>query len=68
MFNKRDLEASLDELEIGATGPNQLKFVLRADRRNVTVKLNASEARWLASALEHWAESSETIPPVRPIT
>jgi hypothetical protein len=63
----RNLEASLDGLEIGATGPNRLQFVVRAGRRNVTVKLTASEARWFASALEHWADSSETIPAVRPI-
>jgi len=66
MFSRKNLDASLDGLEIGATGPNQLQFVLRAGRRNVILKLSASEARWLASALEHWADSSETIPPVRP--
>jgi len=65
MFNKKNLEASLDGLEIGATGPSRLQFVVCAGRGNVTVKLSAAEARWLASALEHWADSSETIPPVR---
>jgi hypothetical protein len=67
MFTRKNLEASLDGLEIGATGPNRLQFVLRAGRNKVTVKLSASEARWLASALEHWADSSETIPAVRPV-
>jgi hypothetical protein len=67
MFSKQSVEASLDGLEIGATGPNRVQFVVRAGRRNVTVKLSAAEARWLASALEHWAESSETIPAVRPV-
>ncbi len=67
MLNRKNLEASLDGLEIGATGPNRLQFVVRAGRGNVTVKLSAAEARWLASALEHWADSSETIPAVRPV-
>lgn len=67
MLGRKNLEASLDGLEIGATGPNRLQFVVRAGRNNVAVKLTAAEARWLASALEHWADSSETIPPVRPV-
>jgi len=68
MLGRKNLEASLDGFEIGATGPNRLQFVLRAGRNDVTVKLSAAEARWLASALEHWAESSEAVAPVRPIT
>lgn len=67
MFGKKNLEASLEGLEIGATGPNRLQFVLQAGRNNVTVKLTAAEARWLASALGHWADISETIPPVQPV-
>ena len=68
MFGRKYLEASLETLEIGATGQkNRLQFVVRAGRNNVAVKLSAAEARWLASALEHWADSSETIPPVRPV-
>ncbi len=67
MFIRKNLEASLEGLEIGATGPNRLQFVVRAGRSNVTVKLSASEARWLASALEHWADSSETIPAMRSV-
>ena len=67
MFGRKNLEASLDGLEIGATGPNSLQFVVRAGRNNVAVKLSASEARWLASALEHWADSSERIRAVRPV-
>jgi hypothetical protein len=67
MFSRKNLEASLEGLEIGATGPNRLQFVVRAGRSNVTVKLSAAEARWLASALKHWADSSEAIPAVRPL-
>ena len=67
MFARKQLEASLEGLEIGATGPNRLQFIVRAGRNDVAVKLSAAEARWLASALEHWADSSETIPPVRPV-
>nr|WP_319233189.1 hypothetical protein [Sphingomonas sp.] len=61
MFKRRNLEASLDGLEIGATGPQRLQFVLDAEGRRVTVKLSAEEARWLAHALTHWADDSETI-------
>jgi hypothetical protein len=67
MFKRKNLEASLDGLEIGATGPNRLQFVVRADGRNVTVRLSAEEARWLASALEYWADDSESISVVRSI-
>ncbi|KQX18756.1 hypothetical protein ASD39_18265 [Sphingomonas sp. Root50] len=68
MFRRKALIASLDGLEIGATGPSQLQFVVDAEGRRVTVRLRADEARWLASALVHWADSSETISPVKPIT
>lgn len=61
MFSMKNLDASLDGVEIGATGPSCLQCVFRAGRRNVTLKLSADEARFLASALEHWAASSETI-------
>jgi len=61
MVSKKNLEASLDGLEIGATGPNKLQFVLDAQGWKVTVKLTAEEARWLAYALTHWADSSGTI-------
>ena len=67
MLNRKHLEASLEGLEIGATGPNRLQFVLRAGRNDIAVKLSAAEARWLASSLTHWADSSEAIPPVRPV-
>jgi len=67
MFKRKNLEASLDGLEIGATGPRRLQFVVRTDGRNVTVKLSADEARWLASALEYWAAESEAIAAVRRI-
>lgn len=68
MLGRRNLEASLEGLEIGATGPGRLQLVVRAGRNDVALKLNAAEARWLASALEQWADKSETIPPVRPIS
>lgn len=48
-------------MEIGATGPQTLQFVVAADGRKVTMKLTAEEARWLAHALTHWADDSETI-------
>ena len=68
MFGKRELSASLDGLEIGATGPQQFQFVLQADNRRVAVKLTAAEARWLAYALNHWADQSDTISPVRRVS
>lgn len=52
----------VEELEIGATGPGELQFVLISARRRATVKLSAEQARWLAGALIHWADSSDTIP------
>jgi len=61
MFGPKKLAATLDGLEIGATGPGTIHFVLSANGHLVTTKLTAAEARWLASALEHWAASSETI-------
>jgi len=67
MFKRKDLFASLEGLEIGATGPGRLQFVMDAEGRRVTVRLRAAEARWLASALVHWADSSETISPVNPV-
>ena len=63
MFKRRNLEASLNGLEIGATGPKQLQLVLDAHGRKVTVKLTSEEARFLAHALTHGADSSETITP-----
>jgi hypothetical protein len=68
MFRRKNLDASLDGLEIGATGPSSLQFVLEAEGRKVTVKLTAEEARWLSRALTHWADSSDTIPPVKLVT
>jgi len=52
----------VEQLEIGATGPGELQFVLISPRRRATVKLSVEQARWLAGALNHWADSSETIP------
>jgi predicted DNA-binding transcriptional regulator YafY len=65
MFKRKELTATLEGLEIGATGPSRLQFVVQAEGRRVAVKMSADEARWLAYALTHWAESSETISPVR---
>jgi hypothetical protein len=52
----------VEELEIGATAPGELQFVLISARRNAIVKLSAEQARWLAGALNHWADNSEVIP------
>lgn len=54
--------SEVEELEIGATGPGELQFVLISARRRATVKLSVEQARWLAGALKHWADRSETIP------
>ena len=54
--------AHVEQLEIGATGPGELQFVLISARRRATLKLSAEQARWMAGALNHWADSSETIP------
>jgi hypothetical protein len=51
----------VEQLEIGATGPGELQFVLISSRRRATVKLSVEQARWLAGALNHWADRSETI-------
>jgi hypothetical protein len=51
----------VEQLEIGATGPGELQFVLISTERRATLKLSAEQARWLAGALNHWADSSETI-------
>lgn len=51
----------VEQLEIGATGPGELQFVLISPRRRATVKLSVEQARWLAGALKQWADSSETI-------
>jgi hypothetical protein len=61
MSNVTTLETSLDGLEIGAIGPNELKIVLKAEVHRITLKLTGNEARWLAEALTHWAESSARI-------
>jgi len=68
MFRRKNLSATLDGMEIGATAPNRLQFVVDAEGRRVTLRLRADEARWLASALVHWADRSETIPPVTPVS
>ena len=68
MFRSKHIEASLSGIEIGATGPNRLQFVLRSGRSEITVNLGAEEARWLAHALEHWAQSSELIPAVKAVS
>ena len=61
MLGPKELAASLDGFEIGATGPGTLQFVLQAQGRAVTLMLTAEEARWLAYSLTHWAEESEGI-------
>lgn len=52
----------VEALEIGAISPSELQFILISPRRRATVKLSVEQARWLAGALNHWADSAETIP------
>jgi hypothetical protein len=52
----------IEALEIGATNPEALQFVLISSSRRVKVTLSAQQARWLAGALVHWADVSENIP------
>jgi hypothetical protein len=52
-------EATLDGLEIGATGQAMLQLVLTTATNRVRLLLSAEEARWLAYALTHWADMSE---------
>lgn len=61
LFGPKNLIATLDGFEIGATGPGTLQFVLRPKGYEVTAKLTADEARWVASALVHWADESGNI-------
>ena len=61
MVAPKNLEASLDGLEIGAISPENLQVVFQADGHCITLKLTADEARWLASALNHWADQSRLI-------
>ncbi len=61
MFPKKDVMASLDGMEIGATGPQRLQIVLKVEGRRITLPLTSEEARWLASALVIWADNSDTI-------
>lgn len=61
MKTKKELTASLDGLEIGATGPNRLQLVILAEGQRVVLPLREDEAKWLAYALGHWAEQSKTI-------
>lgn len=52
----------VEQLEIGAIGPGELQLVLISPRRRATVKLSVEQARGLAGALNHWADSSGSIP------
>ena len=61
LFGPKNLIATLDRFEIGSTGPGTLQFVLRPKGHEVTTKLTAEEARWMAFALGHWADVSEGI-------
>ncbi len=57
----KEIETSLDGLEIGSTGPKRLQFVLDTEGYRVIVKLTSEEARWLAYALNHWADDCDKI-------
>jgi len=59
MSRSKTLEGSLNGIEIGATAPNNLQIVLQAGHTRVKIKMTAEEAKWLASALNHWAGVSE---------
>jgi hypothetical protein len=54
-----ELTATTDGLEIGSTGPGELQFTVDAQGQRVAVKMTAEDARWLAMALNHWADVSE---------
>lgn len=51
----------VEALEIGATSPGKLQFVMLSENRRATVELSVEQARWLAMALNYWADSSENI-------
>lgn len=61
MSEREKLTASLSGLEIGATGPSTLQLVLETKAGNIAIGFTSDEARWLASALQHWAAESEAI-------
>lgn len=61
MSEHESLTATLHGLEIGATGPSVLQFVVETEAGSVTVRLTADEAPWLAHALQHWATVSDSI-------
>jgi hypothetical protein len=53
----------VEEFEIGAIGPQELQYVMISARRRATVKLSSDQARWLAMALNHWADISDGTEP-----
>jgi hypothetical protein len=57
-----DQNSVVEKLEIGATAPGHLQCVWIAPHRRVTLRLSADQARWLATALNHWADSADKIP------
>jgi hypothetical protein len=61
MSEAKILEGSISGIEIGATAPNKLQIIVQAGHTSVRLKMTADEARWLASALHHWAMVSETM-------
>ena len=58
----QDMETTIHGMEIGATGPSMLRIVLNPESQRVACRMTAEEARWLAMALNHWADDSDTIP------
>ncbi len=61
MSKAKILEGSISGIEIGATALNRLQIVVQAGHTGVRLKMTAEEAKWLASALHHWAKVSETM-------
>jgi hypothetical protein len=57
-----DPSHDVEEFEIGSTGPRELQFVMLSKRRRATVRMSAEQARWMAMALNHWADRSEGLP------
>jgi len=55
MFGSKVTTYHCDELEIGATGPRKLQFVLREGKQTAVVQLTSDGARALIHSLDHWA-------------
>lgn len=54
MFGPKTVVYKLNDFEIGATGPEQLQFVLREGRHTAVVEMTSDSARALIFGLQHW--------------